>query len=83
MPFGLLWGALGLAWAPFGVPFGDGGLEEGWEAHKRSSTANSRRKWLFGTRRGSHGSHGSRGNGVKNCGSEPPPTRAGGQDDGS
>ena len=39
-----------------------------------------------GTHHGSHGSHGSRGSrgsGVKNCGSDPHPTRAGGQDDGS
>ena len=32
---------------------------------------------------GNHGSHGSHGSGVKNSARSPPPTRAGGQDDGS
>ena len=46
-----------------------------------SSHAYSDKICVFGTRHGSRGSHRSHRSGVKNCGSDPHPTRAGGQDD--
>ena len=51
-----------------------------WGPRELRSHAYSDKICVFGTRRGSPG---RRGSGVKNCGSDPHPTRAGGQDDGS
>ena len=57
-----------------------------WGPHERESIVNNSKFSVFGTHRRSHGSHRSHrrgGSGGKNCGSDPPSTRAGGQDDGS
>ena len=78
--FGALWEPVGSLWAALGSP----GLPPfKLEARCSPFAMPVHRIKPPGTRPGSRGSHGSRGSGVKNCGSEPTSTRAGGQDDGS
>ncbi len=94
LPLGWPWLPLGCHWAPFGVPLarfgcpwlplGALGLPLGAQCspfampvHKIKPRGTRRRS------RWSRRSHRSRGSGVKNSARSPPPTRAGGQDDGS
>ena len=88
------WSRIGSNWLPIWTPFGSQGIplaplgphwepDPVWEPRELSSAMPAHKICVLGTRRGIRGIHGIRGSGVRTRGSDPHPTRAGGQDDGS
>ena len=88
------WSRIGSNWLPIWTPFGPQGIplaplgphwEPGpvWEPRELSNAMPAHKICVLGTRRGIRGIRRIRRSGGRTRGSDPHPTRAGGQDDGS